>query len=140
MRDLYQRLALPPHATPQELQSVIEACQHSALRQDAEAVLTQPERRDTYDNLHATISSIGLLRSRLGLTHAPHWQGSVANDFSLPPDHAISGHDEFVKRIGHVMVVYNRWRRVGGIWLFAAIFGIGGCTGLAAGIALSWGL
>lgn len=136
MRDLYQRLALTPHATPQELQSAIAACQHSALKQDADAVLTLPERREAYDSVHATVRDIGRLRSRLGLTHAAHWQGNVANDFSLPPDNAISRHDELVDRVSHAVTLYNRWRRFRGTWLFVATFGIGTCAGLAAGFAL----
>ncbi|MCL7929550.1 hypothetical protein [Halomonas llamarensis] len=136
MRDLYQRLALPPHATPQELQSAIAACQHSALKQDAEAVLAIPERREVYDSTHTTVSDIGRLRARLGLTHAAHWQGNVANDFSLPPDNAISRHDELVDRVSHAVTLYNRWWRFRGTWLFVATFGIGTCAGLAAGFAL----
>ncbi|MYL23152.1 hypothetical protein GLV89_05020 [Halomonas alkaliantarctica] len=136
MRDLYQRLTLPPNATPQELRRAIEACQHSALKQDAEAVLALPERRDAYDELHATVSDIGRLRSRLGLSHGAHWQGNVANDFSLPPDNAISRHDELVDRVSHAVTLYNRWRRFRGFWLLVATFGVGAGAGLAAGFVL----
>lgn len=136
MRDLYQRLALQPDATPQSLQRTIEACQHSALKQDAEAVFALPERRDAYDELHATLSDIGRLRSRLGLSHGAHWQGSVANDFSRPPDHAISRHDELIDRVSHAVTLYNRWRCFRGVWLLVATFGIGTGAGLAAGVVL----
>lgn len=136
MRDLYQRLALQPDATPQSLQRAIETCQHNALKQDAEAVLTHAERRDAYDDLHATLSDIGRLRSRLGLSHGAHWQGNVANDFSRPPDHAISRHDELVDRVSHAVTLYNRWQRFRGAWLLVATFGIGAGAGLAAGVVL----
>ena len=51
MRDLYQRLAVSPEANEQEISQAVASCQHSALRQDAEAVFAVAERRETYDTL-----------------------------------------------------------------------------------------
>lgn len=140
MRDLYQRLAVSPEANDQEISQAVARCQHSALRQDAEAVFAAAERRDAYDTLHDTVSDISRLRARLGLSHGAHWQGDVANDFSLPPDHAISRHDELVDRVSHAVSLYNRWRRWRGPWLLIALFATGGGIGLAVGLARCLGL
>ena len=83
MRDLYQRLALSPDANDHQINSALARCPNSALRQDATSVLAVAPHRETYDTLHHTLSDIGRLRARLGLTHGAHWQGDVANDFSL---------------------------------------------------------
>ncbi|WP_404473459.1 hypothetical protein LG301_03420 [Vreelandella venusta] len=140
MRDLYQRLALSPSANEADINSAVARCPNSALRQDAKAVLAIAERRDAYDALHDTVSDIGRLRARLGLTHGAHWQGDVANDFSLPPDNAISRHDELVDRVSLAVSLYNRWRRWRGPWLLMLTFAIGAGIGLALGYALSLGL
>ena len=140
MRDLYQRLAVSPEANEQEISQAVASCQHSALRQDAEAVFTVAERRETYDTLHDTVSDIGKLRARLGPSHGAHRQGDVANDFSLPPDHAISRHDELVDRVSHAVSLYNRWRRLRGPWLLIAVFAAGAGIGIALGLALCLGL
>lgn len=140
MRDLYQRLAVSPEANNQAIKQAVANCQHSALRQDAEAVFAVAERREAYDALHSTVSDIGQLRARLGLSHGAHWQGDVANDFSLPPDHAISRHDELVDRVSHAVSLYNRWRRFRGPWLLIAVFTTGTGIGLALGLALCLGL
>lgn len=140
MRDLYQRLAVPPEANDQEIQHAVASCQHSALRQDAEAVFAVAARREVYDTLHDMVSDIGRLRARLGLSHGAHWQGDVANDFSLPPDHAISRHDEMVDRVSHAVSLYNRWRRLRAPWLLITVFAAGAGIGAGLGLALCWGL
>ena len=138
MRDLYQRLDLPPDASHQAISAAIEKCQHSALKQDASAVLGIREHRLAYDELHTTLNDIGRLRSRLGLSHAAHWQGSVANDFSLPPDQTVSRHDDLVERVSHAATFYNRWRRWRSLWLLIATLMTGATIGLIAGLA--WGM
>lgn len=140
MRDLYQRLNLSPNANEQDIDNALARCPNSALRQDAQTVLAVASHRETYDTLHGTLSDVGRLRARLGLTHGAHWQGDVANDFSLPPDTAISRHDELVDRVSHAVSLYNRWRRLRGPWLLAALLAL--CTGLGMlfGIVLSLGL
>ncbi|WP_404377025.1 hypothetical protein [Vreelandella aquamarina] len=140
MRDLYQRLDLSPGANEQQIKSAVARCPNSALRQDATSVLAVEAHRETYDALHTTLSDIGCLRARLGLTHGAHWQGDVANDFSMPPDNAISRHDELVDRVSHAVSLYNRWRRLRGPWLIVAVFTVGAGIGLALGFALSLGL
>lgn len=139
MRDLYQRLAVSPGANEQELKRAVANCQHSVLRQDAESVFAVAERRDAYDTLRGTVSDIGRLRARLGLTHGAHWRGDVANDFSLPPDHAISRHDELIGRVNLAVSLYNRWRSFRGPWLLITVFTTGASVGLALGLALCLG-
>lgn len=136
MRDLYQRLSLAPDADEAAIRHALSRCDNSALRQDGEAVLNEPERRAEYDKLHTTLSDIGRLRARLGLSHGTHWQGNVANDFSLPPDNAISRHDELVDRVSHAVSLYNRWRLWRGSWSFVAMIAAGAGIGLAIGLAL----
>ncbi|MCA1772985.1 MAG: hypothetical protein LC677_10370 [Halomonas sp.] len=140
MRDLYQRLSLSPEASEHDIQNAVLRCPNSALRQDAESVLTVNEHRAAYDTLHHTLNDIGCLRARLGLTHGAHWQGDVANDFSLPPDHAISRHDELVDRVSSAVSLYNRWQRWRGPWLLVAMFATGAGIGIVMGFALCMGL
>lgn len=136
MRDLYQRLAVSPEANEQDIKRAVASCHHSVLRQDAESVFAVAERRDVYDTLHGTVSDIGRLRARLGLTHGAHWQGDVANDFSMPPDQAVSRHDELIGRVELAVSLYNRWRRFRGSWLLITIFATGASVGLALGLTL----
>ncbi|MBZ9557702.1 MULTISPECIES: hypothetical protein [unclassified Modicisalibacter] len=113
MRDLYKRLGVPADADSRTIDAAIEACRHTALKHDAEAVLGVDARRDHYDRLHRRLSDIGRLRSRLGLTHAPHWQGDVANDFSLPPDIADSRHQQLTAKVDalvNAQTTLTRWR------------------------------
>lgn len=138
MRDLYQRLDLPPDASQATIAKAIERCQHNALKQDAAAVLGISEHRLAYDQLHTTLSNIGQLRSRLGLTHGTHWQGSVANDFSLPPDQTRSCQDDLIERVSHAATLYNRWQRLRVKGLLVATFLAVAGMGLAAGLA--WGM
>ncbi|TVP48919.1 MAG: hypothetical protein EA345_08020 [Halomonas sp.] len=140
MRDLYQRLAISPEANEQDIKRAVTSCQHSVLRQDAESVFAVAERRAAYDTLHETVSDIGRLRARLGLTHGAHWQGDVANDFSMPPDQAVSRHDELIGRVGLAVSLYNRWQRFRGPWLLITVFTTGASVGLALGLALCLGL
>ncbi|MFC7369395.1 MULTISPECIES: hypothetical protein [Vreelandella] len=140
MRDLYQRLSLAPGASDQAIKNAVARCPNSALRQDAEATLAVSEHRHIYDNLHKTVSDIGQLRARLGLTHGAHWQGDVANDFSLPPDNAISRHDELIDRVSFAVSLHNRWQRFRGPWLLVTLFAAGAGIGLAFGLALGLGL
>ena len=137
MRDLYQRLGVSPQANDEELQQAVARCPNSALRQDAKAVFEVPKRRESYNQALMTLSDIGQLRARLGLTHGAHWQGDVANDFSLPADQAVSRHDELVDRVSHAVTLYNRLRGLRGIWLLIITFIVGTGIGVALGFTLS---
>ncbi|RUR39223.1 hypothetical protein [Vreelandella populi] len=137
MRDLYQRLGVSPQANDEELQHAVARCPNSALRQDAKAVFEVPKHRESYNQTLTTLSDIGQLRARLGLTHGAHWQGDVANDFSLPADQAVSRHDELVDRVSQAVVLYNRLRGLRGIWLLIVTFIVGTGIGVGLGFTLS---
>ncbi|WP_192035057.1 hypothetical protein [Halomonas sp. YLGW01] len=132
MRDLYQRLNLPSDADDHAIQRAIAACDHSALKADAQAVLGEPERRQEYDALLNALSDIGLLRARLGLTHGPFWQDSTANDFSLPPDNTGARHDLLIARVERAVALHDRWRQWRAPWLLPVL--LLGASILGAGI------
>ncbi len=135
MRDLYKRLGVEPSADDATLAAAIEACNNSALKADAAAVLNVGARRDAYDDLHGMLSELGRLRARLGLTHGAHWRGDVANDFSLAPDLAQSRHDELVAKLDAAVtgqMRLKRWRRLMP-WLLIAGFMLVAAGGFAAG-------
>lgn len=130
MRNLYARLGLDPQAGHAEIAEAIERCAHTALKADARTVLEVDSRREEYDALHTTLSEIGRLRARLGLTHAPYWRDGPADDFSLPPDTHGSRHDELMQRLTQAARLHNRWQRLRGPWLAAALFAFGIMLGI----------
>lgn len=85
MRDLYRRLDIDKDAKASVIAEAAARCHHQALKADVQSVLGVPERRAQYDDIHGLLTDLGHLRVGLGLTHAPHWQGETASDFSLPP-------------------------------------------------------
>ena len=114
MRDLYKRLGISQAASEAEISAAIEACQHTALRAEASAVLSVQSRREEYDRLHALLCDIGRLRARLGLTHGQYWLDSAANDFSLAPDNDHSRHDALASKVTQAVALHDtfvRWRR-----------------------------
>lgn len=82
MRDLYKRLCIEREASAAEVESAVQGCPHYELREDARAVFQSETTRRDYDALHDLLSDVGRLRADLGMTHAPHWRGSVALDFT----------------------------------------------------------
>lgn len=99
MRDLYKRLGVAPSCSIGELKNMILHCDHAGLKQDASAVLLVESRRRAYDRLHATISNIGVLRGRLGLSHADNWRGDAANDFSVAADRPQSTYKQLASKL-----------------------------------------
>ncbi|MFY0990044.1 hypothetical protein [Halomonas sp. C05BenzN] len=140
MRNLYQRLGLAPDASEAEITAAIERCEHTALKADACTVLEVDSRREEYDALHTTLSDIGRLRARLGLTHAPYWREGPADDFSLPPDTRGARHDELMQRLTQAALLHNRWQRLRGPWLAATLFAFGIMLGMGLGLLLCRGL
>ncbi|GAA5173215.1 hypothetical protein [Modicisalibacter zincidurans] len=135
MRDLYKRLEIEPSADDASIGAAIEACDNSALKADAAAVLRVGARREAYDGLHGMLSELGRLRARLGLTHGAYWRGDVANDFSLAPDLAQSRHDELIAKLDAAMAAQAtlRHQRRRMPWLLAGVTALGG-----AAFALGW--
>ncbi|MFG6666226.1 hypothetical protein ACGK9R_03865 [Halomonas sp. HNIBRBA4712] len=136
MRDLYKRLALSPSVDQPTLDAALSRCAHSALRRDGEATLGDPCHRARYDELHRTLGDIGRLRAGLGLTHAPHWQGEAANDFSLPAETRMPRRAALSNQIAQAVAFFERWRGAPSAWLLVAVFTMGAGVGLALGLAL----
>ncbi|GHE20246.1 hypothetical protein [Halomonas urumqiensis] len=115
MRDLYRRLGIAPNASQDDIRDAIARCSHAALRQDATRVLGDERCRSEYDALYTTLSDLGRLRARLGLTHAPFWRDGLADDFSLPSDTRGSHHDALRERLMRAVTLHDRWQRLGGV-------------------------
>ena len=96
MRNLYARLSLAPTASAAEIKAAITACPHAELRSDAAAVLLHAGRRRTYDQLHATLTTIGGLRASLGLVPTRLWQGQ--RDFDGEITGSGSRYGEFIRK------------------------------------------
>ncbi|MBB3143126.1 hypothetical protein [Halomonas organivorans] len=129
MRDLYQRLRLSVDADDTAVAAAIDRCEHTGLKADAATVLQAEWRRAEYDALHDTLSDIGRLRARLGLTHAPYWRAGPADDFSLPPGPPGSRFEEWMQRLNRAALAHNRAPRrrlaVAVLWLATLAGGIG---------------
>lgn len=110
MRDLYRRLDVAKDAPPAVLSSAMQRCANRELKADVLVVLSVPERRETYDDIHELLNAIGSLRIGLGLTHAPHWQGELASDFTQPPA-ATSRQQQLMHKLEAVLTQrQRRWR------------------------------
>ena len=81
MINYYRRLALPPDAAPEQIQSEIERIEEPRLRAEAAHVLLVPRRREVYDRTYYTLLQIAELRANLGLTDTEHWDASMRHDF-----------------------------------------------------------
>jgi hypothetical protein len=81
MRDLYSRLGIDTSATPQRIRRAIFSCKDESLKKNASEVLLNESRKKSYDQVHATLTDIGILRVSLGLNQSEHWQGSESEDF-----------------------------------------------------------
>jgi len=133
MRDLYRRLGVAKDATPDTIVRAAERCNNRMLKADALSTLGNAAHREAYDDLHDLLGELGRLRAGLGMTHAPHWQGDAANDFSASP-HRIVVRQELLTRQLEIALGRHqtRWRRR--CWLaFAIVIGL-----IAAHIAGRW--
>ncbi|WIX33715.1 hypothetical protein QO259_03395 [Salinicola sp. JS01] len=119
MRDLYLRLGVSPTASAEEIERAIRGCANQSLKADAQAALGSPERRAEYDEMHQLLGDIGRLRAGLGLTHAPHWHGDAANDFSPPG--ASSTRQALLTRKLDVALQQYQHRRPRRLWLAVAV-------------------
>jgi hypothetical protein len=78
------------------------------------------------------LTGIGLLRARMGLSHAPYWNGSVANDFSISADDEYARYAELKVKVARAVRVHDTWQQVRRMMLWSG--GISLVTG--AGVAL----
>lgn len=127
MRDLYQRLDLPPQASQQQLDQAVSHCRHRRLKQDAEAVLLVPDRRARYDAMRTTVWQISTLRNRLGLDHGAHWQGKMAVDFTPQTGATKRCQASLGKRTEAALLHAERWPhwRIHGLLITLLMTGIG---------------
>jgi len=120
MRDLYHRLGIAKTATPRTIARAAARCTNQTLKADAQCVLGVDAHREVYDELHELLSDLGRLRTGLGMTHAPHWHGDVANDFSSPPERSVSRQEQLTAKLEIVLTRHQR-RRYRWAWLALAM-------------------
>ncbi|MCT8467422.1 hypothetical protein KZO85_02410 [Chromohalobacter canadensis] len=132
MRDLYRRLGIHVSASDAGIARAIARCENQAVKTDAEDVLRVESRKREYDQLYGTLTGIGLLRARMGLSHAPYWNGNVANDFSISADGEYARYAELKAKVARAVRVHDTWHHVRRMVLWGG--GISLATG--AGVAL----
>jgi len=79
MKNLYLQLGLDPHASRDDIEAALQSKPELA---DAAAVLLDESRRAAYNRTVSTLSSIGLLRHRLGLDTDQTWFVKTCPDFA----------------------------------------------------------
>ena len=84
MKDLYKHLQLDETAPAEAIRSACATAQPE-LRSAAEFILLDEHRRRVYDRNRSLLTTVGQLRSRLGLTFAPFWSRGAFADFSFEP-------------------------------------------------------
>ncbi|WP_277811102.1 hypothetical protein [Chromohalobacter canadensis] len=119
-------------ASDADIARAIARCENQAVKAAAENVLRVESRKREYDQLYGTLTGIGLLRARMGLSHAPYWKGSVANDFSISADGEYARYAELKAKVGRAVRVHDAWQQVRRVMLWGG--GISLATG--AGVAL----
>ncbi len=131
MRDLYRRLNIHVSANDAGIARAIARCENQAVKTDAEDVLRVESRKREYDQLYGTLTGIGLLRARMGLSHAPYWNGNVANDFSISADGEYARYAELKVKVARAVRVHDTWQQVrrGMLW--------GGGISLATGVGVA---
>ncbi|WP_110655428.1 hypothetical protein [Salinicola halimionae] len=112
MRDLYRRLGVSKNATSDTIIRAAERCGNRTLKVDAISTLGNTVHREAYDDLHGVLNELGRLRANLGMTHAPHWQGDVANDFSVSPQRIVVRQELMTRQLEMALGRHQtRWRR-----------------------------
>ena len=120
MRDLYRRLGVSKDAPPDTIIRAAQRCTNHTLKADALSALGDAAHREAYDDLHDLLGDLGRLRAGLGMTHAPHWQGDAANDFSVLPQRIVVRHELLARQLEMALGNHQtRWRRRG--WLVLAV-------------------
>ncbi|WP_280563116.1 hypothetical protein [Chromohalobacter sp. 48-RD10] len=139
MRDLYRRLDIRVSASDADIARAIARCENQAVKTDAEDVLRTASRKREYDQLYGTLTGIGLLRARMGLSHAPYWNGNVANDFSISADGEYARYAELKAKVERAVRVDDNWQRVRCIlrWSLGLMLAAGVAAAVAAYV---WGI
>ncbi|WP_087717738.1 hypothetical protein [Salinicola salarius] len=120
MQDLYRRLGVSKDAPADTIIRATQRCNNRTLKADALSALGDAAHREAYDDLHDLLGDLGRLRAGLGMTHAPHWQGDAANDFSVLPQRIVVRHELLARQLERALGSHQtRWRRRG--WLVLAV-------------------
>ncbi len=80
MKDFYSAMGLTADANEDAIRSALASVPHD-VRADAEYVLLHPRRRTVYDRNHRLLTTIGQLRSHLGLSYTRFWARQEYKDF-----------------------------------------------------------
>jgi hypothetical protein len=79
MKDLYRRLGIDPKASTGDVAAALASKPEMG---ECAAILQDPEKRAGYDQAHATLNAIGILRHRLGLGSGDSWFLENCPDFA----------------------------------------------------------
>lgn len=86
MKNLYKRLNIDETATEQQVREALASpavALDPETRDAAEFVLLDPDRRAAYDRTHRVLTTVGQLRSHLGLNLKPFWARGRFRDYTL---------------------------------------------------------
>ncbi len=84
MKDLYKQLQVDEAAPQDAIRSALAKTQPH-VRSAAEFILLDEHRRRVYDRNRALLTTIGQLRSRLGMSLSPFWTRGAFADFTFEP-------------------------------------------------------
>jgi hypothetical protein len=92
MKDLYRRLGIDPKASSREVAAALASKPEMG---ECAPILQDEKRRAGYDQAHATLNAIGILRHRLGLDSDDSWFLENCPDFAprlLKAEHSSAAH------------------------------------------------
>jgi curved DNA-binding protein CbpA len=85
VKDLYKRLGIEPGASTLQIREAISspvATADTMALAAAEFVLLDPKRRAVYDRTHRVLTTVGGLRSHMGLNFKTFWARGKLRDFT----------------------------------------------------------
>ena len=80
MKDFYSAMGVPADAGDDAIRAALTGTPGD-LRADAEFILLDPRRRTVYDRNHHLLTTIGQLRSHLGLSYTRFWARQEYKDY-----------------------------------------------------------
>jgi len=80
MKDFYSALNLSPQADEEAIRASLTTAP-ADVQSDARLILLDPRRRAVYDRNHRLLTTIGELRSHLGLSYTRFWARQEYKDF-----------------------------------------------------------
>lgn len=82
MRDFYRLLEVEPTASRKELRAALMGVKDVSFRNRGASILLDERRRAVYDRDRQVLTTIGRMRSNLGLYLSPFWARSDMSDFT----------------------------------------------------------